>query len=180
MYEYFSAYMKCILNSSLCIRYLKVLCLYFAHQQKNMSSFQSTGFAQGRINMKNLMMSLLVTLTFSTAFGAYRGGELDMNCESIRGAQNAVPVKVQLRQLDKRGFVEGDQVPFELIVQTQGGQKVTTRYPGVAETEDVMVFFRTANQKVHVTFYLDEMDQNSLTLFGRDYLLKCEYLHQRW
>lgn len=129
--------------------------------------------------MKKIILGLIVSLSLSQAFG-YRGGELDMKCESVRGAQNAVPVKVLFRQLDQRSFVEGQKVPFELVVQTQGANKVVSKFNGIVETEDVMVFFNTQDQRVHVTFFLDEMDQNSLKIFGQEYLLNCEYLRPRW
>lgn len=44
---------------------------------------------------------------------------------------------------------------------------------GVIETEDVMYSFVSKNKKVSLRIFLDEMDQTTLTLNGKDYSLVC-------
>lgn len=75
---------------------------------------------------------------------------------------------VVLKSLEKGDIRDGQVAKFEL--QVFKGAKTYPEYSkeGTATLEDVVFSFKSNDQKVEFGIYLDEADQASLTISGRD------------
>lgn len=116
--------------------------------------------------MRTLIASLIGILLTSSAF-AGNSGTPTMECRSMnphRGYQMSIVSNI----------VEGEA--FDAAVKiTRGGFVL---FSGVVdgENEDVQVWLRSrpGQPKLHVSIYLDEYDQTTIVLEGRDIRFECK------
>ncbi len=73
---------------------------------------------------------------------------------------------VILAQTDTQGLVEGSALAFSLEMYEGSNVSPALSVDGKVEHEDVMIDFKSADDKVGFHLYLDEMNESALTLDG--------------
>lgn len=93
------------------------------------------------------------------------------SCREIKPKYGPATLSFQLKKIGVSAPAEGNFIRYTLEISERGA--VIFRAPAVATTEDVMLHFAVKGQRVYGTIFMDELDQTSLTLQGKNYRFNC-------
>lgn len=114
-----------------------------------------------RFNLLALALSSLFSLS-SFAVEKYVCVEYD------RGTGKLKQQTVVLTSLDKTPLKEGRPGKFLLELYQGAGTVEAISTEGRADLEDVQLNFESVNKKVNFTIFLDELNESSLSINGKD------------